>query len=206
MTKYASVPRLCPGGTVLCIGGGPSLTAADLELARPRVDAVIAINNAYQLAPWATVLYAADARWWAWHKEGIKRFPGLKFSVSPEAKLHGVQILQQCGDTGLWEKPNGLCTGRNSGYQAINLAVHLGAARVLLLGYDMQIGPKGEQHWHGEHPNKSRSAYDIFKVKFKTLVPALAARGVEVVNCSRRTALDVFPKMALEAALEQVAA
>lgn len=203
---FASVPQLCPGGTVLCIGGGPSLTVADLDLARPHVNASIAINNAYQVAPWATALYAADARWWAWHKEGIKTFPGLKFSVSTEAKIHGVQILRQCGDTGLSNVPDGLCTGRNSGYQAIDLAVHFGAKRILLLGYDLQVGPKGEQHWHGDHPNKSRSAYDIFKVKFKTLVPPLTARGIEVLNCSRRTALDVFPKVPLEQALSRVAA
>lgn len=197
---FASVPRLFPGGTILCVASGPSLKQADIDYSRGRIDAAIAINTSYQRIPWAHALYAADAHWWGWHK-GAKDFAGERYSVSPEAAKWGVSILRNAGSEGLELSPDGLKTGRNSGYQAINLAVHLGATRIVLLGYDMQRGPGHESHWHGDHPQHQESPFGIFIEKFKTLVAPLAELGVEVINCSPRTALKVFPVRPLTEAL-----
>lgn len=195
----ARVPRLWPGGTVACLGTGPSLVAADIELLRGRVEGVIAINDAYRLAPWADVLYACDAKWWYWHK-GMPEFQGLKFSVDPVARHYpGVTILRKTGDAGLELDPTAVRTGRNSGYQAINLAVHLGATRVLLLGYDM----KGD-HFFGHHPDNSKPPFAICLQRFATLVEPLKAAGVTVINCSRSTALTCFPHRSLEDALAPI--
>jgi len=109
-----------------------------------------------------------------------------------------VHVLQNTGYTGLELEPTGLRTGRNSGYQAINLAVHLGAARILLLGYDMAENPVGPSHWFGEHPDHQPSPYPQMREAFDTIVEPLAAIGVTVVNCSRRTALTAFPCALLE--------
>lgn len=194
------VPVLCPGGTVVCLGGGPSLTRDDVEACRGKAT-VIAINDAYKLAPWADVLYGADSKWWAWHK-GVPSFKGLKFALQPDAgQWPGVQVLRNTGDAGLELDPSGLKTGRNSGYQAINLAVHLGASRVLLLGYDMSHGPKGETHWFGHHPDQSSSPYAAFLACFATIVDPLRQVGVSVINCSRQTVLTVFARQPLEEAL-----
>jgi hypothetical protein len=106
---------------------------------------------------------------------------------------------------GLELRPTHLARGRNGGYQAINLAVHLGAKRILLLGYDMMRGPKGEEHWHGDHPNRSRSPYTTFQACFPSLVDPLKAEGIEVINCSRRTALTCFPRKSLQDALGEKA-
>ncbi len=197
---FARVPRLCPGGTVLCIASGPSLTQADVDYCRGRLDATIAINTSYRMAPWADALYGADAHWWGWHK-GVPSFQGAKYSVSPDAVKWGVSILRNAGSDGLELSPDGLKTGRNSGFQAINLAVHFGAVRIVLLGYDMQRGPGHESHWHGDHPHHQESPFSIFIAKFQTLVAPLTALGVEVINCSRRTALKVFPVKPLEEVL-----
>ena len=198
-TDAPAVPRLLRGGTVVCLGGGPSLTAEDVAAVRSRA-VVVAINDVYKLAPWAEVLYAADAKWWKWH-HGAPSFPGMKFTLQPEAaRWPGVQVLQNTGERGLETAPTGLRTGRNSGYQAINLAVHLGATRVLLLGYDM--GPDGTKtHWFGDHPDKAPSPYAVFLERFGDLVVPLRQVGVEVINCSRRTALTTFPRLTLEEAL-----
>lgn len=192
----AVVPLLWPAGTVVCIGGGPSLTAADVAYVRGRVNGVIAINDAYRLAPWADVLYGCDAKWWYWHK-GVPGFAGLKFSIDPVARRHrDVIVLRRGRDAGLETDRGALATGANSGFQAINLAVHLGATRILLLGYDM----KGN-HWFGSHPDHSKPPFAVCLSRFASLPPALAARGVTVVNCSRETALTAFPRVALEVAL-----
>jgi hypothetical protein len=202
----ASVPALCPGGTVLCVASGPSLTAADVNFCRPRVDAAVVVNTSFRVCPWATILYAADAQWWDDYPDA-KRFGGLKFSIDTSkqpkwiAKNPDVQILRNTGERGLDRHPTGLRTGLNSGYQAINVAVHLLGAqpgRILLLGYDMQLGPKGESHHHGKHPHHRNSSYVKWLPHFQSMVAPLKELGIEIVNCTRRTKLTAFPQRALE--------
>lgn len=198
-----AVPRLVPRGTVVCLGCGPSLTAEDVDRCRDQVDGCVAVNDSYRLAPWATALYAADARWWRWHAEAVRGFPGLKYSVQPLSRtsVPEVIVLENTGDRGLELAPTGLRTGQNSGYQAINLAVHLGATRVLLLGYDMATQKGRASHWFGEHPDKKRTSYNRFLPYFETLVAPLAAIGVTVLNCSRESLLPTFPRVTLDEAL-----
>jgi hypothetical protein len=194
------VPCLWPNSAVVCIAGGPSLTEADVAFCQGKAR-VIAINDAYRLAPWADVLYACDASWWHWHK-GVPSFTGPKYALqAAAAHWPGVTVLRNTGEQGLEVDPSGLRTGRNSGYQAINLAVHLGATRILLLGYDMQLGPQGERHWFGDHPHRRDSPYDAFLERFASIVEPLGQLGVSVINCTRRTALMVFPQQALAEAL-----
>ena len=195
-----SVPRLWPGETVVCVGTGPSLTQADVDLCRGRTR-VIAVNNAYQVAPWADVLYAADDKWWSWHK-GAPTFAGLKYTIAPTRRAWpGLVVLRNTGQHGLERDPSGLRTGLNSGYQAIGLAVHLGASRIVLLGYDMM-----GDHYFGSHPDKTRPPFAPCLKAFATLPGPLAEAGVEVVNATRRTALKTFPCVPIDTVLQAVAA
>jgi hypothetical protein len=198
-----AVPRSFPGATLACVAGGPSVTQADVDALRGRVP-VIAVNDAYKLAPWADVLYACDAKWWAWH-QGVPSYAGPKYSIDRNAgRWPGVQVLRNTGTRGLELAPTGLRTGRNSGYQAINLAAHLGAARVLLLGYDMGPAPDGRTHWFGLHPDKVPSPYGLMLHEFQGFNAELLAAGVTVLNCSRRTVLQEFPRVALEEELARL--
>lgn len=194
-TVWPEVPRLWPGGTVACLASGPSLTQADVDLVCGHVDGVIAVNDAVRLAPDAAILYACDGKWWGWH-DGMPRFTGLKFALKDDAKKwtsHGVQVLKQTGLEGLELKPNGLRRGHNSGYQAINVAVHTGAARIILLGYDMRGG-----HFFGNHPDGTKPTFHLCLPLFATLVKPLEAAGVEVINCTRKTAITCFRRAPLE--------
>lgn len=194
------VERLWPGSTFVCIGGGPSLTQADVESVRG-LARVIAINDAYRLAPWADALYACDAKWWNWHN-GVPSYTGPKYSITASAPVTwpDVQVLENTGQFGLELAPTGLRTGLNSGYQAINLAVHLGAGRILLLGYDMSCDGT-QSHWFGEHPDCQPSPFPQMREAFATLLEPLSELGITVVNCSRRTALTAFPCASLESEL-----
>lgn len=195
--------RIWPGETVVCIATGPSLTHEDVASVRGRAR-VIAVNDAYQLAPWADCLYAADGKWWRWH-QGVPGFAGLKFSINERADQNrsklGAVILKNAGRRGLSLSPTGLTTGSNSGYQAINLAVHFGAQRIVLLGYDMR-----GRHFFGEHPDKTVPPFDRSIAAFATLVAPLALLGVEVVNCTPNSALTCFPTASLRECLPAVAA
>lgn len=206
LTVHAA-PRLWPDSTIAILASGPSLTSADADYVRSRVDAVIVINGAYELAPWADCLYGSDVhRFWTW-RQGVPDFKGLKYTVWTEpgrkkkAAELGLLALQHVGDTGLSLDPTTLMTGKNSTYAAMNLAVHFGAKRIVLLGVDMQRGPRGEMHCHADHPDKSMPPCALAMSLFPSLVKPLAELGVTVVNCTRRTALDCFPRQPLELAL-----
>ena len=205
--NYWEIPELWRGRTVALLGGGPSLTQAQVDLLRGRCG-VIAINNAYELAPWADLLYFCDEKWWRWHHEkpGYKAFAGIKVTLeNPKviAAEPAVKSVQNLGRNGLCEFRHGLHTGKNGGYQAIDLAVHLGAKRILLLGYDMRPAEDGRLQWHKGHPIKGnpRQYEEHMLPMFPSLVQPLAKRGVEVLNCTPKSALKVFPMVALEVAL-----
>lgn len=193
-----AVPRAWAGETVACLATGPSLCQSDVDQLRGRVR-VIAINDAYRLCPWADVLYACDPSWWI-HHQGVPSFPGQKWSLDHsqwkgyEHKYPDIQRLRHTGDTGLELDPSGLRSGKNSGFQALGLAVHFGAARILLLGYDMRA-PKGSPvHFFGDHKwGPSRPPFPSFLAHFDTLVEPLRLAGVEVFNCTPESDLRCFP-------------
>lgn len=192
--------------TFVLIGGGPSLTPADVDAVRDHAR-VIAINDSYLLAPWAYCLYAADRKWIDWHS-GVPGFRGQKYTIESRDTTDRPDwtVMRNTGVLGLESDATGLRTGHNGGYQAINLAVHMGARRILLLGFDMAPNPDGPSHWFGEHPDKRPSPYPEMRAAFDSLIEPLKALGVDVLNCSRRTALTAFPCVALEDALQAVAA
>lgn len=198
------------GETVTIIGGGPSLVQEQVDMVRGKTR-VIAVNDAYRLVPWADILYGCDSRWWLWHR-GAPDFKGIRVGLRWDAvkgKVHNgwlvdlypyVRSLASTGVQGLEIAPNGLRTGGNSGYQAINLAVHMGAKRILLLGYDMK-GDGKKNHWFGEHPNKVIPPYSMMLRNFDSIVEPLEKLGIEVINCTSDSALKIFPIKPLQEAL-----
>ncbi len=214
-----SVDRIWPGATIVCIACGPSLRQEDVNLvyevrAREASRAVrandlqafrvIAINAAIRLAPWADVRYAHHAADWRRPEDQkiLAAFRGLRYSVEPGAAEQGATILRMSGAEGLEiEDRNAIRHGKNSGYQAINVAVHLGARRIILLGYDSKRGAAGELHFYPCTGSAGRSDFRTWAHHFSTLPAPLAAAGVEVVNATRDTDLATFPRVDLEAAL-----
>ena len=78
------------------------------------------------------------------------------------------------------------------------LAFHMGAARILLLGYDMKFSKSGAAHWFGDHPDNIRSNYAPW---IQHMNEVAKQNLVEIINCSRDTALDCFPQMTIQEAL-----
>lgn len=199
MTAHAIVPRAWVGETAVLLATGPSLCAEDVQYCRGRAK-VLAIKDAITLAPWADVLYGCGAdsgRWWPTHGESLRAFTGLRYTLDPKAATWA-DVLTPGAMTGLSANPHTLNTGKNSGYQAINLAVLLGATTIVLLGYDLQPAPDGRQHFHGDHPWATAPLpYAEFLKAFPSLIDPLTRLGVRVVNSSRQTALTCFPRVPL---------
>lgn len=202
------VPLLWPGATIVCIACGPSLTQADVDLVRRAHEAgqvrVIAINAAVRLAPWADVRYAHHAVDWQRPEDAeiLANFKGLRYGVDGDAAKLGVTLLRIENGGGLeMIRRDTIKHGKNSGYQSINVAVHLGARRIVLLGYDQKRNAENQLHFY---PCNGRAGVNDFKEWarfFETLPAALKSAGVEVVNATRETSLTVFPRVPLEEAL-----
>jgi hypothetical protein len=208
------VHRIWSGETVAIFAGGPSLTQADVDACRAAGCRMLAIKDAIRMAPDADVLYSGEVRWWRHYGDGLS-FTGLRYgieSASPGPAVAvglgpwGVTFLRNTGPLGLETDPTGLRTGKNSGYQAVNLAVHLGARRIVLLGYDMKP-VNGQDHWFGPQPYvHAPIPYAAFHECFATIVEPLQALGVEVINASPGSSLTAFPRVTLAQALELVPA
>lgn len=168
----------------VCVASGPSLLKEDIELFKGHAKLYV-VNDCYKLALWADVLYACDEPWWKHHK-GVPDFKGEKWTWSPyAAEQFNLNIHE-------FDK-----TGGNSGYQVIKLAVAQGATEIVLLGYDMKKALDGKSHWFGEHTGDlcKTSNYQQWIKNFKELKTDLTALGIEVINCTRDTALNWFDRM-----------
>lgn len=193
-----------PEKDIICLATGPSLTKEDCEKARESGKELIVINDNYRMIPDADVLYACDQRWWEYHIPNIqKTFTGekvMKVRDDRERKFcsdHGITPIR--GTDGRGVGRDCLHFGSNSGYQAMNLAYLRGATRIILLGYDMQVN--GKAHWFGSHPKENGmtdGAYSSYVPRFDSIAVDLTSEGVQVVNCTRETALHQFPRAKLE--------
>lgn len=222
---YGTVPKLLPnGGTVLVLGSGPSLTKADVDYARARVDCTIAINDAYLYAPDATALWAADDKWLVkWHQGCVaphihheKKYPAftgqLKFCLS-KTPYADVLTVRRGPRDGLCLEPDKVALGSNGGHQAINAAVHFGATRIVLLGIDMKPGKifrdgqwRQSDHFWGRHADDTKPPYEVCLSLMATMVEPLKKIGVKVVNCSPDSALKCFQMQPLREALPSLEA
>ncbi len=196
------------GATVVIAASGPSQRREDLEFASARAT-VMAVNNTWQIAPTAEVLYFCDRSWWLCEEPGygqhaLREFMGLLVTANsqiPEANHAPINRVNEL----LYTEPK-FGGGGNSAFQAMNIAALWGASRILLTGVDcMRPG----EHHHGPHTfnnapgtNPIAHARETTVTKwikaFNEIAPLLAARGVDVVNCSRTTALTAFPRARLE--------
>lgn len=186
--------------TVAILATGASLTPQQVATVRRAHQharlAVVAVNDAFRLAPWADVLYAADSAWWKVNADDALAFVGLKFTADQMTPYRCVTRLKQTGLTGYDPEPGSVRTGGNSGYQALHLAIQSGAERVLLLGYDM-----GGAHYFGAHKPPLRNTTPDTYLKWRDRFAELNGRGAHIINCTPGSALTCFPRGELESEL-----
>lgn len=191
---------------VVCLGSGPSLCADDVDRCYGPAT-VIAINDAYQLAPWADILYAPDAQWWK-RTIAVPHLPLLRYTLQPDAQRYRdrVTVLPFTGQDGIDWTPMRVRTGRHGGYSAINIACHLQPSRIVLLGYDLQPSPTYQHHFADLHAvtiGRTLTRYAAWLPRYNGLAAELASHGIEIVNASRQTAIpdDMIHRMDLGEAL-----
>lgn len=150
------------------------------------------------------MLYAADFKFWEVYIGQIRAsFRGEFWTVSGMARdKYGAYWMQHSRDAGYNPAPDTINGGGNSGYQAVHLAATFGASKIVLLGFDMQR-TGGKHHWHGKHEGRLANGvgFRFWMENFQALARDLKARGVEVINATRETAMTCFPRAPLEEAL-----
>lgn len=177
-------------GVVLASGESMGQSVADAVRYYPGVRTLV-VNNTHELAPWADILYAADADWWNVHHEKTAGFLGLKVSVD-DTRFDDVLKLKDGGKEGFDPDPATIRTGGNGGYAGVHILAHAGCNPILLCGFDMRPG-----HWHAKHCSPLREPGEGTMARwierFAGLAPELAKRGVTVLNCTPDSALRCFP-------------
>lgn len=166
---------------------GPSASAELAEKVRDLP--LVAVGNAFQLAPWAQIIAASDAAWWRSFPTA-RALPGAKFCMATSPHAERVRI-------------DAIGAVVNSGVLGLECAVRAGATRILLLGADMH-----GSHFFGPYTNGLRNTAPHQRAQHLKQYAAWARlnREVEVLNCTPGSALDCFPRADLDACLAELAA
>lgn len=189
--------------TCFVLGSGPSL---DREtVARLEGRHVIAVNNSYQLAPFAD-LFFNDDNWFQNHRADIEGLRGRVFSTSYKAAQECAKVQYVSAEfRDEFPAPGIIRNGKCSGQKAIGLAVSLGARRIVLLGFDMRE-VDGRTHFHDEYRNEPSRYSDYFIPHFAGWRESAARIGVSIVNATPKSALTEFPMTCLDLELAEIAA
>lgn len=185
---------------VFIIGGGPSLPIDKISGLEGK-GKIIAVNDAFKIAPWADLLTFADKIWYDWNREQVDALtmPVIGGYIN-NIVIPGVEHWPSISPHGLIGK-NGHVVGDNAGHQALSLAIWFGAKEIVLLGFDLDIEVE-QTHWHNFHKRQT------FKSRYKThMIPNFIetakhfhTRNVNVWNTNPDSALpqEYFPYKALD--------
>ena len=184
---------------------------------------VIGVNNAFMLGDWVDVAFWGDSAQYFNYKNQYDSFSGLKVTCHPKYEndpIPGVKYIKRSKEkrTGLTSKRKFVVWNYNSGACSINLARHLGANKIYLLGFDMYTDPKyNRTHWHSGYPNKRNTPtvkdkkrgnketirepkkvvkppYDRHMRGFKDIADQAINLGVQIINFNPDSRIDVFQK------------
>lgn len=170
--------------------------------------------------PDLSLLYACNEGWWIhyWCDE-LAKYPAEKWTTNRvAAKKLGLNWIDERDAKGLSTDPRYVHHGHGSGYTMLNLAYLMGAARIVLLGYDCKYAPdyNGTDKKVGSHPRhywterggeypSALMHWPIFSIKdgvhveMVELYRSVAQQGaVEIVNCTPGSAIDCFPRCDIE--------
>lgn len=128
--------------------------------------------------------------WWESNTHIWRNFEGFKFTWCKVASDR-FGLMHSPGKQAPGLGKDMLHAGGSSAYMAVNLAYLMGAARICLLGFDMQY-TDGKSHWHGDHKktgNPPKHELAKWAERFTPLYKDLESVGVPMINCTRQTAL-----------------
>lgn len=225
-TQYWKIPKIWEGETAFILGGGASIIpqfGIPQELAeevrkgeRPMLEysdymkplhdkKVIAVNAAFKIGSWFDYIYFMDKDFMLTYRTCLHQFPNKVVSplnyTEGESWCNTVKANQQIG---ICAVPDIVAYNHNSGAGAINLAYHLGAKKIVLIGFDMKL-TDSKLHFHGEYlnsklirPKEKDTGFSKQMIAFPAIKNDADILGIEIINTSMESALDMFEKKPLE--------
>ena len=186
------------GEPCFVIGGGPSLRGFDFERLRGR-GRVIAINRAYEFAPFADMLFFMDNKFYKRCHEPRniatwQAFQGYKVFLDLMGRTYDdCYHVRTMGRNGFSSSiARGLYHGNNSGVGALGIALCLRARPIYLLGYDMRFDGKNSHFHDGYGPRPHEGVVRSFCRDFERMAKHIPdKRGI--VNLNPRSMLRIFP-------------
>ncbi len=187
------------GQTCYIIGGGPSLLTQNLALLKGQN--VIVINTSYQAFPEAQFLIFSDMRWWCEHLrlKALQDFKGKIVATSNSASGPQLLKMKRKGSPGLSTERDMVMVRNTTLTGAINLAVHFGVAKIVLLGIDQKHRADGRTHHHVSHKwNPVPNCWARQQMDMPKIAEDLKALNIPCVNASPGSALALWPIVNLE--------
>lgn len=171
---------------------------------------VIGVNTAFLLGSWVDIVFFGDGDFYRANHEELAVFPKLKITSSPHIVKKNVYDIKYTPrdnrhPSGISDRPGHVSWNLNSGAASISLAYQLGVKKVYLLGFDMQIGENGDQHWH-KHYKKYRDVKnkDAKKLPFERHLKGFSSvardaerLGLEIINVSPNSEIEHFKRVKL---------
>lgn len=153
------------GETVAVLASGPSMNA---DVARALGEhRCIAVNYAIRVAPFADMLVALDGHW----RQELRDFAGVKVTAVADDTLDALYIGPQWRRVTL--RPGHEIEITNSGLTAVELAARMGAARIIMAGFDY---PGEVGHFY----DSVNEPYTGLPEAMAELLDRLRAQGVQI--------------------------
>lgn len=225
------LPKIYAGDKpTFIMASGPSM--ADIDPTPFAGKQHIAVNQTWQKFPQAQVQFSIDSTWWNKHAGEFRQAHPHKFAayctLHPEKESvsakYNVALYRQSRadakqspaiDFGFDTRPGHL-RGNNSGGTAINLAWHLGARLIILVGFDMRLHPeptgrfdsngkplmRKKIHWYQDDiriVNPTEMTFtNVFIPALNSMFEPARAAGCTIINCTQGSALKIFRMDKLE--------
>ena len=200
-------PLIWRGATVCVLGGGPSFPDCWKRLGwAPDKSFLLGVNNSLYDVPNQHVHIFNDERWWFKHREVVEEASKRGVvTTSVNDELRGFPPCIRVMKRAYGFHPNRDMTGwyGNTGASAIELAMKMGARKIVLVGFDLRL-VEGKPNYFDNYISPADNERMVsFVIQVRSLV--LAARSffhwVEVVNATPGSALQEVPFIPPEQAL-----
>jgi len=193
------LPKVFEGQTVFIYGGGPSLP--NIVKGRNINHPIIGVNHAILLGVRIDICFFGDSRFYWIMKDDFIKYDIIKISCDrrsgkttdlpiPDSDTSIIKIPYSNGH-GVHIDKNKINFNSSSGGAATDLAIHLGASRIILVGFDMRW-VDGESNWHPHAFRKTNKPYTNFIVPFDSLARQAKFRNVEILNATPNSLLPYF--------------
>jgi len=206
MDKLEKINGMLDGKRVFVIGSGPSLKGFDFSLLKD--EETIAVNHTIEHYKDCKYHLFGDPRVYDYIKDIYKDYKGMIFA-SHHADLEKIErendrmIVFSKNWKRVTEKlEDGLYSDFNSGMEAVNLALVMGAKEIYLLGLDF-CSHEGEYYFYGRPKWYTQNVDGVDsllkkRVQFWDNFKPYADR---IFNCSSISRIKVFPYKSIEEAL-----